>query len=246
MKRLLSAAGLGIAILLAGCAVPPESEKAETPAAAKVDKAVDKAEDKAGKTDKDGSRDAQQQQSRAANQTAPDKPEASAKLRLIVIGNTLALNPSDKLTSTRRYEAYERNLAAAKQPVRMKRDWFIANSAGYVAIKYWGVAGMMSKSMQAEVSRKMKKKIHFPSELMANTLGVSTDLVAAEQNDVSGIWVTRVLCSKRKKNFDKCEDQYAKGLFRDTDGKEVDENLELVEDGERIDLKTFKKLAKKN
>jgi hypothetical protein len=258
MKRLLSVAGICIAILLSGCAITRDGDKITSTRPARAEGEIHKAISNvktsspqsaatAGtpKTAKEeAGREIGNNEVKKAAPSDEAKPDAKAKL--IVIGNTLAFNPSTKATSHKRYDAYEKSLTAAKLPVLMNRDWFVANSAGYTAVKYWGVAGVMSKSKYAEVSREMKKKINFPSEIMASTLGTSTDLVAAEQNDVSGIWITRVLCAKRHKNFNKCSDKYAKGLFRTSDGKEVDASLEVVENGEQIDLVTFKKVLKHN
>jgi hypothetical protein len=179
--------------------------------------------------------------------TVPGKDTTQeAKNALIIIGNTLALRASDEATSHKRYDAYEKSLRAAKMPVKMKRDWFVANSAGYAAIKYWEVSGVMSKRMYAEVSKEMRKKMDFPPEIMASTLGASTDLVAAEQKEDRGIWISRVLCKKKAKNFDECSGKYAKGLFRQSDGKEVDANLKLIKNGAQIDLISFEAIGKKS
>jgi hypothetical protein len=257
MKRLLSIASLCIAILLSGCAITTDQDKVTSTKTIRAEDDTSKVinnvktwpSQSAGKARVPPTSKEEGGKEIVNNEVKKDAPsdesKPAAKARLIVIGNTLALNPSDKATSHKRYDAYEKSLKAAKLPVLMNRDWFVANSAGYVAIKYWGVAGVMSKWMYAEVSREMKNKINFPSEIMSSTLGASTDLVVAEQKDVSGIWITRVLCAKKQKSFDACSDKYAKGLFRESDGKEVDANLELVENGEQIDLVTFKKIPKK-
>jgi hypothetical protein len=256
MKYSLSVLGSCLAILLGGCAVSLDENKIASAATVKskgsTSKAIDNVKTRPSqdlpKTGRPKVSEDEQEKEIVNNETkkaeSREASEPDAKTKLIIIGNTLALHRSDKAKSHKRYDAYEASLMAAKLPVRMKRDWFIANSAGYAAIKYWGVSGMMSKWMYAEVSKEMSKRISFPSEIMSSTLGISTDLVAAKQKEGGGIWITRVLCRKKHKNFDKCSSKYAKGLFRESDGKEIDASLELIEDGTQIDLITFKKIGK--
>lgn len=257
MKHLLLAMSGCIVVLLGGCAAISDREKATPAPFVRAEDGHDKAmgnvkakpSQNTGKTEKSRSLEGQHEggltNTEVTTTFSAEEGRRGSKDRLIVIGTTLALHASDKAISHKRYDAYEKSLTAAKLPVPMKRDWFIANSAGYTAIKYWGVSGVMSKWMYAEVSKKMKNEISFPSELLASTLGISTDLVVAEQKEDGGIWITRVLCKKEQKNFDECSDNYAKGLFRQSDGKEIDAHLKLIEDGAQIDLTTFEKLDKK-
>lgn len=256
MKNSLSVLGSCLAILLGGCAVSSDENKIASATTVKSRDNTSQARDNvktrpSHDSPKTGrpkpSEDEQEKEiinNEAKKAESREVSEPDAKTKLIIIGNTLALHRSDKAKSHKRYDAYEASLMAAKLPVQMKRDWFVANSAGYAAIKYWGVSGVMSKWMYAEVSKEMKKRINFPPEIMSSTLGISTDLVAAEQKDGDGIWITRVLCGKKHKNFDECSNKYAKGIFRKSDGKEIDASLELIENGTQIDLITFKKMGK--
>jgi hypothetical protein len=258
MKHFLLILSSFLAILLAGCTTTI-GERKDTSASPSdtgrnINKTTDSVETKpsqnTGRIEKSISSKGEAERDSVNNgvkKTVPGKETTQkAKNTLIIIGNTLALRASDETISHKRYDAYEKSLRAAKMPVKMKRDWFVANSAGYAAIKYWEVSGVMSKRMYAEVSKEIRKKMDFPPEIMASTLGASTDLVAAEQREGRGIWITRVLCKKKAKNFDECSGKYAKGLFRQSDGKEVDANLKPVKNGAQIDLVSFEAIGKKS
>jgi hypothetical protein len=253
MKYLSWITSSWVAILLGGCAVSADGDKiasgkavagADSPRPA-IESVKTRPAQPAGKAEKSKTSKEEEGKETADHQVTKAAPgeefRPDAKTRLIIIGNTLALHAGDKATSHKRYDAYEASLTAAKFPVLMERDWFVAHSAGYAAIKYWGVSGVMSRWMYAEVPKEMKERIEFPSEMMSSVLGISTDLVAAEQKEKGGIWITRVLCAKKQRDFEECSKKYAKGLFRESDGKEIDASWELVENGAQIDLRTFQK-----
>jgi hypothetical protein len=258
MKNFLLILSSCLAILLAGCATTLSEGKGTSASPSNIGNNINKTtgnvetkpSQNTGRTGKSNSSRGEPERGSVNNEvkkTPPGKETTQeAKNTLIIIGNTLALRASDEATSHKRYDAYEKSLRAAKMPVKMKRDWFVANSAGYAAIKYWEVSGVMAKRMYAEVSKEMKKKMDFPGEIMASTLGASADLVAAEQREGRGIWITRVLCKKKAENFDECSSKYAKGLFRQSDGNEVDANLKLIKNGAQIDLISFEAINKKS
>jgi hypothetical protein len=71
--------------------------------------------------------------------------------------------------------------------------------------------------------------------------GTSADLIVVQLLPGYGSWVTHVLCSEKDPNYSACEDQYRRGLYQSSDGREVDTTLKLVDGGGVIDPSTFKK-----
>jgi hypothetical protein len=166
-----------------------------------------------------------------------------AQVPVIVIGTTMALKEVDLASANKRYDNYLKALEEKKLQPTVTREWYISNIAGATKVNYSSIPGMLPRLVNAEVSKPMKEKVYFPSYAESTLLQSRADLVVAEQHDNSSMWVTRVLCSERQPDFDECSKRYVKGIFRATDGHEIDSSLAVLSDGDKINVANFEKIV---
>lgn len=168
--------------------------------------------------------------------------ELKGKAIVVIIGNVMALNDFSARQVAARYDLYEKNMKASKLPVKFSREWYTANVVGSVNVKVGGIPGVYSQMYMAELDKRMKEEINFPSSLSTFMFQISSDLVVAEDDGEKGLRVTNVLCSEKKSDFSECSSKYAKGMFQSKNGFEIDTNLRVIENGAKIDIVTYQKL----
>lgn len=164
--------------------------------------------------------------------------------RLIVVGNAMALTLFDEVTLNQRYDNYLKQLGT-KTPA-FTREWYLATSAGQTSAKYSGVTGIYTRFYKAEIPKDLVRQISFASAFGTFMAGTSADLVVAQVLPGYGTWITHVLCSEKDPNYSACDDQYRRGIYQSSDGREVDNTLKLVDGGGIIDPSTFRKSVSVN
>jgi hypothetical protein len=90
-----------------------------------------------------------------------------------------------------------------------------------ISIKYWEIPLVMAKMASAQVAKNMRDQIGFASGFGAFMFGSTADLVAAEQYENAGFWVTWVLCSEKQSDFAECSKKYAKGMLAAVTGEYI-------------------------
>ena len=164
----------------------------------------------------------------------------SGEPRMIVIGNVMALTVFDEATLGKRYDAYLKAIEAKSGTSGFTREWYVATSAGETAVKFSGITGLYTRFFKAEIPKDVIRQISFASAFGTFMAGTSGDLVAAERTAKTGTWVTRLLCSEKMADYDKCEAQYSKGLYQSSDGREIDDKLQLVTSGKVINPHSYR------
>ena len=159
--------------------------------------------------------------------------------RLIVVGNAMALTVFDEATLNQRYDNYLKQIGT-KTPA-FTREWYLATSAGQTSAKYSGITGIYTRFYRAQVPKDLVRQISFASAFGTFMAGTSADLVVVQVLPGYGAWITHVLCSEKDPNYSACEDQYRRGIYQSSDGREVDNTLKLVDGGGTIDPFTFRK-----
>lgn len=162
-------------------------------------------------------------------------------VRLIIIGNVMALTAFNVDDLNRRYDVYEDRMRKASAQPAFSRSWYQERAPGEVAVKISGVPGFYSRFYKAEVPKDLVSKISFASGVGSFMVGSSADLVAAEIFPTHGIWVTRILCSEKQTDFADCEANFQRGLYQAVDGREINEQFQVKEVGATIDLSTYAK-----
>lgn len=167
--------------------------------------------------------------------------ELKGKAKLVIIGNVMAFNEFSSKDLEARYDLYEKNMKAHKLPVKFSKEWYVTNVVGSVNVKFGGVPGVYSQMYMAELDKRMKDEINFPSSFGTFMFGVSSDLVVAEEDGEKGLRVTSVLCSEKKSDFNECSSKYSKGMFQGKDGLEIGTNLRIKDNGAKIDTVTYQR-----
>ncbi|MBE5317244.1 MAG: hypothetical protein H4O13_17765 [Xanthomonadales bacterium] len=160
--------------------------------------------------------------------------------RVIVVGHVMALQALD--ADDVDYQSYARAAAGPGQRPALDREAYVLTSAGRTAVRTAGVTGIYSQQNMAEVPRDLVDGIEFSSAFGTAMVGTYGDLVAMQVMPLLGPWLTHVLCRKREPDYAGCLERYATGMFQSSDGREIDGRLRVVEDGERIDLATFRRV----
>ena len=155
--------------------------------------------------------------------------------RMIIVGNVMALTVFDEPTLGSRYDNYLKQVQARSGTPGFTREWYLATSSGETAVKFSGVTGIYSRFFKADIPKDLIRQITFASAFGTFMAGTSGDLVAAERSAKNGTWVTRLLCSEKATDYAVCEARYTRGIFQSSDGKEIDDKLQLVASGKTID-----------
>ena len=166
-------------------------------------------------------------------------PELAAP-RVVIVGNVMALTSFEDATLNSRYDVYLKQIEAKSGKPTFTREWYLATSAGETAVKFSGLTGLYSRFFKAEIPKDLIRQITFASAFGTFMAGTSGDLVAAERTAMNGTWVTRLLCSEKSSDYAKCEAQYARGIYQSSDGREIDDKLQLVTPGQVINPFTYR------
>ena len=158
--------------------------------------------------------------------------------RVIVVGHVMALQALDADDD---YQTFARAAAGPGQRPALDRATYALTSAGRTAVHTAGVTGIYSQQNMAEVPRDLVEGIEFSSAFGTAMVGTYGDLVAMQVIPLLGPWLTHVLCRKREPDYADCLDRHVTGVFQSSDGREIDGRLRVVEDGERIDLASFRR-----
>lgn len=158
--------------------------------------------------------------------------------RLIIVGNAMALTVFDEATLNQRYDNYLKQIGA-KTPT-FTREWYLATGSGETSVKFSGVTGIYTRFYRTEIPKDLTRQISFASAFGTFMAGTSADLVVAQILPGYGTSITHVLCSEKDASYAACEDQYRRGIYQSSDGREVDTTLKLVDGGGAIDPATFR------
>lgn len=180
-------------------------------------------------------------------QVLTDDEKLRGGVKLIAIGTTGAFTELSEKQISDDYDNYEKMAKekGLKRSMKMTREWAIGNTGGVVSVKYHEIPLLGARQITAFVFKDMREMIGFPSTMGAFMVGSSGDLVAAKQFENIGIWITKVLCSEKKPDFSSCSKLYRPGLYQAVDGREIDNSLKVIDDGNRIDIETFKPIQTK-
>ncbi|HXE98129.1 MAG TPA: hypothetical protein VN642_17120 [Dongiaceae bacterium] len=164
-------------------------------------------------------------------------------VKVIIIGNVMALMLLDEPTLNQHYDSFIKRLAAASEQPPYTREWYLSTSAGETPVKVSGIPGIYKLVIRAEVPKDIVQRICFSSLFGTIMIGSSGDLVVAQISSLGGPWVTHVLCSEKDNNYSTCEEQYQRGIYQGVDGREINAKYQVKEGGAVIDTATFKKRA---
>jgi hypothetical protein len=163
--------------------------------------------------------------------------------RYIVIGGASYFIHADDADQNRRFDEYRKHWKKYAQPPAFTSEWYAVTAVGHAQVLVNALTGVR---IVADVPKDLADQISFRNPIIAWSMGMTTDLLAAEWSPALGSWVTRRLCSAKDLAFATCASQYDKGIYQAVDGREISVFLKLKSGGKRIDVNTYKTIDAKH